>query len=39
MSRQVKVPIRTAVIEANSDSKITGRYENEMLLIHIDVRH
>ena len=39
MSLQVKVPIRTAVIEANSDSKITGRYENEVLVIHIDTRH
>jgi hypothetical protein len=38
MSLQVKVPIRTAVIEANSDCKISGRYEDEALVIRIDTR-
>lgn len=35
---QVKVLIRTAVIDANTDSKISGRYENEALVIRIDSR-
>jgi hypothetical protein len=38
MSLQVKVPIRTAVIEANSDCKISGRYVDEALVIRIDTR-
>jgi hypothetical protein len=38
MPLQVKVPIRTAVIEANSDCRISGRYEDEALVIHIDTR-
>lgn len=38
MSLQVEVPIRTAVIEANTDCKISGRYEDEALIVTIDTR-
>ena len=38
MALEVKVPIRTAVIEQNSDCKISGGYENGQLLIRVDTR-
>jgi hypothetical protein len=38
MSLHVQVPIRTAVIEANGDCKIGGRYEDGVLVIDIDTQ-
>lgn len=39
MSVQITVPITTAVIEANADCKMSGRYEDGALVITIDTQH
>src|SRR5919197_1311678 len=39
MSVQITVPITTAVIEANADCKMSGRYEDGALVITTDTQH
>ena len=39
MAVYVTVPVSTEVIEANPDCKISGAYENGVLMITIDTRH
>lgn len=39
MTVSVTVPVSTEVIESNPDCRISGAYENGMLLLTIDARH